>query len=58
MEIVGDGNHLGARSVSNSSLQAVFKINGIPFHEEQSISLVITLISIRTDVLGDRMVMP
>jgi hypothetical protein len=58
MEIVGDRNHLGARSVSNSSLQAVFKINGISFHEEQSVSLVISLITIRTDVLGDQMVMP
>jgi hypothetical protein len=57
VEIVGDRNHLGARIVS-SSLQAVFKINGTPFHEEQSVSLVITLITIRTDVLGDQMVMP
>jgi hypothetical protein len=56
MEIVGSRNHLGIRSVSNS-LQAVFKINGIPFHEEQSVSLVIALITIRTDVLGDQMVM-
>jgi hypothetical protein len=58
MEIVGDRNHIGARSVRNSSLQAVFKINGIPFHEEQSLSLVIAMITIRTDILGDQMVMP
>jgi hypothetical protein len=53
MEIVGDRNHLGARSVSNSNLKAVFKINEIPFQEEQSVSLVIALITIRINVLGD-----